>query len=62
VQKHYKLAGQLTARLPTIPSQEKAYQNCRCRRRLPRDRADFAHDPQPRSHELRAQVPNRSGE
>ena len=37
LQKHYKRAGQLAERLPTIPSQKKAYQYRRCRCRLSRE-------------------------
>jgi RNA polymerase primary sigma factor len=37
LQKHYKRAGQLAERLPTIPSQKKAHQYCRCRCRLGRE-------------------------
>ena len=37
LQKHYKRAGQLAVRLPTIPAQEKAHQYSRCRRRLGRE-------------------------
>ena len=34
---HYKRVGQLAERLPTIPSQKKAYQYSRCRWRLGRE-------------------------
>ena len=37
LQKHYKRAGQLAERLPTIPSQKQAYQYSRCRCRLGRE-------------------------
>jgi RNA polymerase primary sigma factor len=37
LQKHYKRVGQLAERLPTIPSQKKAYQYSRCRWRLGRE-------------------------
>jgi len=37
LQKHYKRAGQLAERLPTIPSQKKAHQYSRCRYRLGRE-------------------------
>jgi RNA polymerase primary sigma factor len=37
LQKHYKRAGQLAERLPTIPSQKKAHQHRRCRYRLGRE-------------------------
>jgi RNA polymerase primary sigma factor len=37
LQKHYKRAGQLAERLPTIPSQKKAHQHSRCRWRLGRE-------------------------
>ena len=37
LQKHYKRAGQLAERLPTIPSQKKAYQHRRCRCGLGRE-------------------------
>ncbi len=37
LKKHYKRAGQLAERLPTIPSQKKAYQYSRCRCRLGRE-------------------------
>ena len=37
LQKHYKRAGQLAERLPTIPSQKRAYQYSRCRCRLGRE-------------------------
>ena len=37
LQKHYKRAGQLAERLPTIPSQKKAYQYSRCRWRVGRE-------------------------
>jgi RNA polymerase primary sigma factor len=37
LQKHYKRAGQLAERLPTIPSQKKTHQYSRCRRRLGRE-------------------------
>jgi RNA polymerase primary sigma factor len=37
LQRHYKRAGQLAERLPTIPSQKKAHQYSRCRCRLGRE-------------------------
>jgi RNA polymerase primary sigma factor len=37
LQKHYKRAGHLAERLPTIPSQKKAHQYSRCRCRLGRE-------------------------
>jgi RNA polymerase primary sigma factor len=37
LQKHYKRAGQLAERLPTIPSQKKAHQDSRCRGKLGRE-------------------------
>jgi RNA polymerase primary sigma factor len=37
LQKHYKRAGQLAERLPTLSSQKKARQYCRCRCRLGRE-------------------------
>jgi len=37
LQKHYKRAGQLAERLPTIPSEKKAYRYSRCRCRLGRE-------------------------
>jgi RNA polymerase primary sigma factor len=37
LKKHYKRAGQLAERLPTIPSQQKAHQYSRCRYRLGRE-------------------------
>jgi RNA polymerase primary sigma factor len=37
LQKHYKRAGQLAERLPTIPSQKKAHPHRRCRPRLGRE-------------------------
>ena len=37
VEKHYKRASQLAERLPTIPSQKKAYPYSRCRCRLSRE-------------------------
>jgi RNA polymerase primary sigma factor len=37
LKKHYKRAGQLAQRLPTIPSQKKAHQYSRCRCRLGRE-------------------------
>jgi RNA polymerase primary sigma factor len=43
VQKHYKRACQLAERLPTIPSQKKAYQYSRCRCRLSREIVRMSH-------------------
>ena len=37
LQKHYKRVGQLAEQLPTIPSQKRAHQYCRCRCRLGRE-------------------------
>ena len=37
LQKHYKRAGQLAERLPTIPSQKKGHQYSRCRGKLGRE-------------------------
>jgi len=37
LQKHYKRAGQLAERLPTIPSQKKVHQYIRCRGKLGRE-------------------------
>ena len=63
LQKHYKRASQLAGRLSTIPAETESTRIQPLPMQAgPRDRSDFAHHPQPRFHQLRAQTPDRSGE
>ena len=63
LQKHYKRASQLAVRLPDhLGKKESTRIPPLPMQAGPRDRSDFAHHPQPRFHQLRAQTRDRSGE
>ena len=63
LQKHYKRASQLAARLPTIPAKKKAREYRRCRCGLGREIVRISLIIRNlRSNQLRARTPDRSGE
>jgi hypothetical protein len=60
LQKHYKRACQLAVRLQTISAKKESTRMPPLPMQAgPRDRSNFAHHPQPRFHQLRAQTPDR---